>query len=275
MSQELRNSELHGSTDSGFGSAKPSLQTEEPQFFLPALHPQTGGTLGKRTPLEPENSCSSGSSNSTDSGICMQEPSLSLGTGPNWEQQVESNSQGQDDSGIGLVKNSVAQPGDVQDGLSLGHVSPLEPEVTEEKDSAMVAFQGYLKQTRGTEERAAKADCLEEESSSANDLGLKYRMCLDAKNSWPPQALAKGYLKQSHPEMTLVPSKAPTGQWNQPTEKWSLLGLTSCGDLGTSDWNFAHDLIPLDCVVAPDSLLGSFDSDLVTLPLNSSLHSND
>ncbi|XP_024903242.1 interleukin-10 receptor subunit alpha [Pteropus alecto] len=275
VSPELRNSELHGSTDSGFGSAKPSLQTEEPQFLLPAPHPQTERTLGKRAPLELENSCSSGSSNSTDSGICMQEPSLSLGTGPNWEQQVGSNSQGQDDSGIGLVQNSEAQPRDVQDGSSLGHVSPLEPEVTEEKDPAMVAFQGYLKQTRGTEERAAKADCLEEESSSTSDLGLKYRMCLDAKNSWPPQALAKGYLKQNHPEMTLAPSKAPTGQWNQPTEEWSLLGLPSCGDLGTSDWNFAHDLLPLDCVAALDGLLGSFDSDLVTPPLISSLHSND
>lgn len=273
VSPELRNSELHGSTDSGFGSAKPSLQTEEPQFLLPAPHSQAVGTLGKGVPLELE--CSSDSSNSTDSGICLQEPSLSLGTGLNWVQQVESNSQGQDDSGIGLVQNSEVQPGDVQDGSTLGCVSPLEPEVTEEEDPAMASFKGYVKQTTDTEEKAAKAGSLEEESSSTDAPGPQIRICPDAEESWPPPALAKGYLKQDPPEMTLDPSGAPTGQWNQPIEKWSLLGLTTCGDLGISDWNFVHDLAPLDCVAAPGNLRGSFDSDLVTLPLISSLHSNE
>ncbi|XP_019571758.2 interleukin-10 receptor subunit alpha isoform X2 [Rhinolophus sinicus] len=275
VSPELRNSELHGSTDSGFGSAKPSLQTEEPQFLLPVPHLQAGGTLGKGAPLELESGCNSGSSNSTDSGICLQEPSLSLGTGPTWEQQVGSNSRGQDDSGIGLVQNSELQPGDVQGGSALGRVSPLGPEVTEEEDPAMAAFQGYLKQTRDTEEGAAKAGCLEEECSSTDGLGPQFRTCLDAEEGRPPPALAKGYLKQDPPETTLDPSGTPTGQWNQPTEEWSLLSLTSSGDLGISDWSFARDLAPLDCVAAPGSLLGSFDSDLVTLPLISSLHSNE
>ncbi|KAM5224788.1 interleukin-10 receptor subunit alpha [Hipposideros larvatus] len=274
VSPELRNSELHGSTDSGFGSAKPSLQTEEPQFLLLPPHPQVRGTLGKGVPLELESSCSSGSSNSTDSGICLQEPSLSLGTGLNWVQQLRSNSQGQDDSGIGLVQNSEVQPGGVQDGSASGHVSPLEPEVTEEEDPAMASFHGYVKQTTNTEEKAAKAGCLEEESST-DALGPQIRICPDAEESWPPPALAKGYLKQDPPERTLNPSGAPAGQWNQPIEKWSLLRLTTCGDLGISDWNFTHDLAPLDCVAAPGNLQGSFDSDLVTLPLISSLHSNE
>ncbi|XP_037003136.2 interleukin-10 receptor subunit alpha isoform X2 [Artibeus jamaicensis] len=274
VSLELRNSELHGSTDSGFGSSKPSLQTEEPQFLLPAPHPVAKRTLGKGASLELENSCSGGSSNSTDSGICLQEPNLSLSMVRSWEQQVRSNSQGQDDSGIGLVQNSEGQPGDVQEGSASGQVSPLGPEVTKEEDPAVVAFQGYLKQTRGTEEKAAKEGCLEEESST-DGFDPPVRMCLDAEEAWPPPVMAKGYLKQDPPEVTLVPSQAPTGQWNHPTEEWSLLGLTSCGDLGTSNWSFAHGLAPLDCVGAPGSLLGSVDSDLVTMPLIATLHSNE
>ena len=275
MSLELRNSELHGSTDSGFGSAKPSLQTEEPQFLLHAPHLKAGRTLGKGASLDLENSCSDGSSNSTDSGICLQEPNLSLGMVPSWEQQVRSNSQGQDDSGIGLVQNSEGQPGDVQDGSASGQVSPMGPKAPGEEDPAVVAFQGYLKQIRSTEEKAAKEGCLEEESSSTDGFGPPVRMCLDAEEAWPPPALAKGYLKQDPPEVTLAPSRAPTREWSHPTEQWSLLGLTSCGDLGTSDWSFAHSLAPLNCVIAPGSLLGSVDSDLVTLPLIATLHSNE
>ncbi|XP_024426646.1 interleukin-10 receptor subunit alpha [Desmodus rotundus] len=275
VSLELRNSELHGSTDSGFGSAKPSLQTEEPQFLLPAPHLKAGRTLGKGASLDLENSCSDGSSNSTDSGICLQEPNLSLGMVPSWEQQVRSNSQGQDDSGIGLVQNSEGQPGDVQDGSASGQVSPMGPKAPGEEDPAVVAFQGYLKQIRSTEEKAAKEGCLEEESSSTDGFGPPVRMCLDAEEAWPPPALAKGYLKQDPPEVTLAPSRAPTREWSHPTEQWSLLGLTSCGDLGTSDWSFAHSLAPLNCVIAPGSLLGSVDSDLVTLPLIATLHSNE
>ncbi|KAM9659655.1 interleukin-10 receptor subunit alpha [Trichechus inunguis] len=275
VSPELRNSELHGSTDSGFGSAKPSLQTEEPQFFLPEPHPEATGTRGQGEPPVLENSCSGDSSNSTDSGICLQEPSLSPSTGPGWELQVGSDSRGQDDSGIGLAQNSVRQPGGTQGSSALGEVSPPRPELPGEEDPAAVAFQGYLKQTRCAEEKTAKVGCLEVESSSTDGLGPKFRMCLGAEADWPPPDLAKGYMKQDPPGMTLLPSGAPTGQWNQPAEEWPLLGLTSCGDLGTSDWSFVPDLAPVDCVAASCSLLSSFDSDLVALPLISSLHANE
>ncbi|XP_012510915.1 PREDICTED: interleukin-10 receptor subunit alpha isoform X2 [Propithecus coquereli] len=275
VSPELKNSDLHGSTDSGFGSTKPSLQTEEPQFLLPVPHPQAGGTLGNGEPPELGDSCSSGSSNSTDSGICLQEPSLNPDTGPTWEQQVEGDCRGQDDSGIGLVQNSEGQPGDTQHGLALGHVSPLPPEMPGEEDPASVAFQGYLKQTRGTEEKATKAGCLEEEFPLTEGLGPKFRTCLDAEAGWPPPAPAKGYLKQDPIGMTLAPSGAPTGPHNQPTEEWLLLGLTSCGELETCDWSLRHDLAPLDCMAAPGSILGGFNSDPVTLPLISSLYSSD
>ncbi|XP_025749547.1 interleukin-10 receptor subunit alpha isoform X2 [Callorhinus ursinus] len=272
VSPELKNSELHGSTDSGFGSAKPSLQNEELQFLLPAPHPQAGGTAGKGAPLELEGS--SGSSSSTDSGICLQEPGLSPSTGPSWERQVGDTSPGQDDSGIGLVQNSEGQPGDGQGGSALGPVNAPGPEEPGEEDPASVAFRGYLKQTRCTEEKAAKTGCLEEEPSLTDSLGPRFRMCLDAEAGWPLPVLAKGYLKQD-PGMTITPSGTSAVQWDQPTEEWSLLGLTSCADLGASDWSLAHDLAPMDRVAAPGGLLGSFDSNLVTLPLISSLHSNE
>ncbi|KAK2495558.1 hypothetical protein MC885_003781 [Smutsia gigantea] len=267
---ELRNSELHSSTDSGFGSAKPSLQTEEPQFLLPAPHPQARGTLRQGAPLELESS-----SDSTDSGICLQEPSLSPGLGPGWEQQVRSNSQGQDDSGIGLAQNSEGQPEDAQGGSALGRVNLPGLEGPGEEDPAVVAVQGYLKQTRCTEEKAAKTGCLEEEFSLADGLGPKFRTCPDAEAGWPPPALAKGYLKQDPPGMILTPSGAPAGQWNRPAEEWPLLGFPSRGDLRASDWSCAQDFGSLDCVAAPGGLLGSFDSDLATLPLISSLNSNE
>ncbi|XP_005328373.2 interleukin-10 receptor subunit alpha isoform X1 [Ictidomys tridecemlineatus] len=275
VSPELRNSDLHGSTDSGFGSAKPSLQTEEPQFLLPTHHPQACGALGTEVPTELQDSCSSGSSSSTDSGICLQEPCLCPGREPTWEQQVEKASQGQDDSGIGLVHSSEAQPGDAQDGSALDPVSLLRPEVPEEEDPAVVAFQGYLKQTRCTEENAATAGGLEEEAPLTDSLVPQVRTCLDAEADWPPPALAKGYVKQDPPGVTVAPSDGPSGQWNQLPEEWPLLGLTSFGDLGTADWSFIHDLAPLDCVAASGGPLGCFDSDMVTLPLISSLHSNE
>lgn len=275
VSPELRNSDLHGSTDSGFGSTKTSLQTEEPQFLLPTSHPQACGALGKGAPAELEDSCSNGSSSSTDSGICLQEPSLHPGLGPAWEQQVEKASQGQDDSGIGLVHNSEGQPGDAQDGSALGPVSLLRPEVPEEEDPVAVAFQGYLKQTRCTEEKTATAGCLDEETPVTDGLDPQFRTCPDAEADWPAPALVKGYVKQDPPGGTVAPSGAPTGQWNQLPEEWPLLDLTSCGALGTSDWSFIHDLAPLECVAASRGLLGSFDSDVVTLPLISSLHSKE
>ncbi|XP_046926960.1 interleukin-10 receptor subunit alpha isoform X1 [Lynx rufus] len=274
VSPELKNSELHGSTDSGFGSAKSSLQNEGSQFLLPVPHPQAAGTVGKGAPREPERSRSGGSSNSTDSGICLQESSPSPGTGPHWEQRVRKSRQGQDDSGLGLAQNSEGQPGDVQGVSDLGRVNPPGPEVPGEEDPASVAFRGYLKQTRCTQERATTAGCLEEEPASTDGLGPKFRTCLDAEAGWPPLALAKGYLKQD-PGMTHPASGTPTGQWSRPTEEWSLLGLTSSRDLGASDCNLAHDLAPLDCMAAPGGLLDRFDSNLVTLPLISSLHSNE
>ncbi|XP_039085264.1 interleukin-10 receptor subunit alpha isoform X1 [Hyaena hyaena] len=274
VSPELKNSELHGSTDSGFGSAKPSLQSEEPQFLLPAPHAPAGGAVGKGVPRELANRCGGDSSSSTDSGICLREPSLSPGTRPHWEQRARGSSQGHDDSGIGLVQNSEGQPEDVQGVSALGHVNPSGPEVPGEEDPDSVAFRGYLKQTRCTQEKPAKAGCLEEELASTESLGPKFRTCLDAEAGWPPPALAKGYLKQD-PGMTHIPSRTPAGQWNPPTEEWSLLGLTGSRDPGASDCSLDHDLATLDCMAAPGGLLGSFDSHLVTLPLISSLHSNE
>ncbi|KAM7084300.1 interleukin-10 receptor subunit alpha [Molossus nigricans] len=259
VSLELRNSELHGSADSGFGSAKPSLQTEEPEFLLPAPHPQAGGTPGASLELEESSSSSSGGG-STDSGICLQEPGLSAGTGRG--------GQGRDDSGIGLAPSSERPPGEPQLGSASG------PDVAEEEDPAVVAFQGYLKQSRDAEEKAAETGCPAEESSSPDGFGPQSRTCLAAEGAWSP-ALVKGYLKQGPPEVTLAPSAPPAGQWNPPAEEWALLGLTSCEDLGTTAWSFAHDLAPLDCVAAPGGLLGTFDSDLVTQPLICSLHCSE
>lgn len=253
VSPELRNSELHGSADSGFGSTKPSLQTEEARFLLPDALPQAGGTL------DPESSCSSAS---TDSGICLQEP--------RWVQRAG----GQEDSGLGLAHHSEGRIEDELCGSGVGDAGPLGPEATEGEDPAAVGFQGYLKQTRGTEEQAVTAGCLEEEASSADASVPQLRMCLDAQEAWSPPAVDKGYLKQDPPEVTPTPSGALAGRWNPAAEEWSLLGVTSCGDLGTSEWSFTRDLAPLGCVAAPGGLLGGFDADLVTLPLISSLHAS-
>lgn len=268
VSPELRNSELHGSTDSGFCSAKPSLQTEESQFLLPDALLQAGSTLGKEASLEPESSCSSAS---TDSGICLQEPRLSPGAEPRWVQQAG----GQEDSGIGLTHHSEGRTGDERDCSDLGHIGSMGPEAAEGEDPAAVEFQGYLKQTRGTEEQAVTAGCLEEEASSADGFVPQLRMCLDAKEAWPPPAVDKGYLKQDPPEVTLTPLGALVGQWDPTAEEWPLLGVTSCRNLGTSEWSFVQDLTPLGCVEDLDGLLGSFDPDLVTLPLISSLHASE
>uniref|UniRef100_H0XXZ8 Interleukin-10 receptor subunit alpha n=1 Tax=Otolemur garnettii TaxID=30611 RepID=H0XXZ8_OTOGA len=266
VSPELKNWDLHGSTDSGFDSTKPSLQTEDPHFLLPV--PEAGGTVGEgKTELE-----DSSSSNSTDSGICLQEPNLSPGMGPAWEQQVEGDGRGQDDSGIGLVQNSEGQAGDTQGSLALSRVSPPSPEVPEE-DPASVAFQGYVKQTRCTE-RTTRAGCLEEESSLTD--GPKFRTCLDDEAGWPPPVLAKGYLKQDPRGMTPAPSGAPIGQWDQPPEEWPLLGLTT-SEFATY-WSWTHDLATLDFGRDPRHHPLSrrdINSDLVLLPLISNLHSSD
>lgn len=74
--------------------------------------------------------------------------------------------------------------------------------------------------------------------------------------------------------MILAPLQTPEGQWDQPTEDWPFLGLTSCGDLGTSDWSFAHDFAPLDSA-GPGWPPAVLTQDLVTLPLITSLQSNE
>nr|XP_004667387.2 interleukin-10 receptor subunit alpha [Jaculus jaculus] len=274
VSPEPRDSDLHGSTDSGFGSCKPSLQTEEPPFLLPGPEPQSQGTLGKGESPELQDSHSNGSSNSTDSGICLQEPSLHRGPGLSWDQQVRSASHSQDDSGIGLVQNSEGKLEHTQCQSALGHISILEPKVPEAEDPAVMTFQGYLKQTRPTEETASSGGSLDE-NPLTNDLGPKPWTCLQAETGWPLPALAKGYLKQDSPGLGVAPTRAPAGQWNQLTEEWPLLALASCEDLSLTSWRFTHGLGSLDCVVAPIGLLGSFDSDLVNLSHISSLNSKE
>ncbi|XP_023576982.1 interleukin-10 receptor subunit alpha isoform X2 [Octodon degus] len=277
VSPELKNSDLHSSTDSGFSSTKPSLQMEESQF-LPAPDPRASGVPENGEPPDLQASCSasgSGSSSSTDSGICLQDPSLNPGSEPPWEQKVGSTSQGQDDSGISLVQNSEGQPGSTQGSSALGHVHRPGPEVPEEDDQATVAFQGYLKQTRCIEERTAVAASLEAETPLTDCLCPQVKTCVDTEAGRPFPALAKGYLKQDPPDITLAPSSIPSGQWNQLTEEWPFLSVTTCGDLGPCDWAPTQDLAPGDCVAAPGGLLGSFDSDLVTQPLISSLYSSE
>ncbi|XP_003472851.1 interleukin-10 receptor subunit alpha [Cavia porcellus] len=276
VSSQLRNSDLCSSVDSGFSSAKPSQQLEEPKF-LSAPHPQSPcGALGKGEPPDLKGSCSGSdsgsgsSSSSTDSGICLQEPRLNPGSEPPWEEKMGSTNQGRDDSGISLVRNSEGQHGSPQGSLASGHISLPGPEVPEEDDPAIVAFQGYLKQTRGTEEKT----CLEKETPLTDDLCPTFRTCLDPEAGRPSPPLAKGYLKQDPPGITLAPSGIPTGQWDPLTEERPLLDLTAC-DLGPPDWTFAHHFAPRDCLADPGGLLGIFDSDPVTQPLISSLYSSE
>ncbi|XP_005069519.1 interleukin-10 receptor subunit alpha [Mesocricetus auratus] len=267
VSPELRDSDLHGSTDSGFGSAKSSLQTEESQFLLPGSHPQNQGSLGKKEPPELEPSCG----DNTDSGICLQEPSLHSSMWPAWKQQFGYASQGQDDSDINLVQSSPWQPENTQCGSALGHVCLLEPGVPEEKDQVIVTTQGYQKQTRWKEDSANPAGPLDKEIPLTNGFDPKLGVCLQAELGWPPPALAKGYLKQESQGMTPAPAGAPSTQWSQLAEEWSLLGVVSCEDLSTEGWNLTQELAPLDYGAAPGGLLASFDSNLATLPLISSL----
>ncbi|XP_040832957.1 interleukin-10 receptor subunit alpha isoform X1 [Ochotona curzoniae] len=266
-----RSSRLHSNADSGFGSAKLALQAEEPQFLLPAAPAQAGG------PLELQDSCSHGSSNSTDSGICLQEPNVSPGTQPAWEPQTGNASHGQDDSGIGFVQNAEGLPGDTQSGSTSGHISAPGPEEPEEEDSPMAAFQGYVKQTRCPEEKATEEGFLEEDSAlTLNGLSPRIRTCPDVEAGWTALVQAKGYLRQDPAETTTpAPFEAPATQWKHPAEERSLLNLTGCNELGTSDWNCTHQFATSDFVATMGGLLGNFDSDLVALPLISSLQSNE
>ncbi|KAH0519558.1 Interleukin-10 receptor subunit alpha, partial [Microtus ochrogaster] len=267
VSPELRDSVLHGSTDSGFGSGKPSLQTEESQFLLPGPHLQAQGTLGKEELLELRDSCG----DNTDSGICLQEPSLHSSMGPAWKQPFGFTSQGQEDNDINLIQSSPGQPKNTQSDSALDHVHILEPGVSEEKDQVTVTSQGYQKQTQWKEGAADPAGHVDKELSLTDDFDPKLRVCLQAELTWPPPALAKGYLKQESQGVTPAPAGTPSKQWSQLTEEWSLLGVVSCDDLSTEGWNFAPKLAPLDYGAAPGGLLDSFDSNLATLPLISSL----
>ncbi|XP_051012291.1 interleukin-10 receptor subunit alpha [Acomys russatus] len=267
VSPELRDSALHGSTDSGFGSGKPSLQTEDSQLLLPGSQPQIQGTLGNEEPQELPDHCG----DNTDSGICLQEPNLHSSMGPTWKQQFGYTHQGQDDSDISLVQNSPGQPTNTQDGSALGHVCLLEPRIPEEKKQVMVTFQGYQKQTRWKEETADPPEHLDKESPLTDAFDPKLGVCLQDDLAWPPPALAKGYMKQESHGMTSAPSGTTSRQWDQLAEGWSLLDDVSCEDLSVASWTFAHQLAPLDCGAAPGGLLSGLDANLATLPLISSL----
>nr|XP_034346853.1 interleukin-10 receptor subunit alpha isoform X2 [Arvicanthis niloticus] len=263
VSPELKDSDLHGSTDSGFGSGKPSLQTEESQFLLPGSHPQIQETLGKEEPPELQDN--------TDSGICLQEPSSHSSMGPTWKQQLGYSHQDQDDSDVNLVQNIPGQPKYIQDGSALGHVCLLEPKVPEEKDQVMVTFQGYQKQTRWKEEAADPAEHLDKEIPLTGAFDPELGVHPQDDLAWPPPVLAKGYLKQESQGMACAPPGTPSRQWNQLAEEWSLLGVVSCEDLSIESWSFGTKLAPLNCGAGPGSLLDSLGSNLVTLPLISSL----
>lgn len=267
VSPELRDSVLHGSTNSGFGSGKPSLQTEESQFLLPGSHLQAQGTLGKEELLELRDSCG----DNTDSGICLQEPSLHSSMGPTWKQQFGFTSQGQEDNDINLIQSSPGQPKNTQSGSALDHVHLLEPGIPEEKGQITVTSQGYQKQTQWKEGAADPAGHVGKEISLTDGFDPKLRVCLQAELTWPPPALAKGYLKQESQGVTPAPAGTPSKQWSQLIEECSLLGVVSCDDLSAEGWNFAHKLAPLVYGAAPGGLLDSFDSNLATLPLISSL----
>ncbi|KAL6036490.1 hypothetical protein STEG23_003878, partial [Scotinomys teguina] len=266
VSPELKDSDLHGSTDSGFGSGKSSLQTEESQFLLPGSHSQVQGTLGNEGPPELRDTCA----DNADSGICLQEPSM----GPIWKQQLGYTSQDQDDNDINSVQSSPEQPKDTQSGSALDHVHLLEPGVPDEEGQVMVTSQGYQKQTRWKEEAADPARHSNKEIPLAEGFDPNLGVCLQAELAWPLPALAKGYLKQESQGMTQAPAGPLSRQWSKLAEGWSLLGVVSCEDLGSESWDFAHELAPLNYGAAPSGLLASFDSKLASLPLISSLQSS-
>lgn len=257
---KLQDAKLYGNTDKSFGTGiQLSLPIQETHFLV---GPQTDDTLEKIAALQVHQSASN---NSTDSGICLQETSLCPGSGVHWEPR------GENDSGVSLAQNPEGQPAYEESGSATDQCNPLGPEEPREEDPVEAAFHGYLKQTRDTE-KTVQESCLKEEPCSQHGLDPKFQACLEAEVGWPPPALAKGYVKQDNPGRTLVPEEASAEQWNHPTEEWSLLAMTTCGDLGAPGWGFAHDLAPLDLGATSGSLLSSLDSDLVSLPLISSLH---
>ncbi|XP_036603561.1 interleukin-10 receptor subunit alpha [Trichosurus vulpecula] len=290
VSLELKNSELHSSTDSGFSSTKQSLQNEDPQFLLPMLDPRIGGTQGASGPQQPKSSFSSGtsssssstsssstssSSTSTDSGVY----SLSPQSGQEWKQQPGSRGPDREDSGIGLPQSSTLgssqclqhkRASTALEGTPLGSSTP---KLTEEEAAASVVFQGYLQQSRCTDENQEGGPSLGEDPSLIGSPGYKCRTHRDVESGWPPLAQTKGYLKQSLPSRSLrVPGASP-GQWIEPTEEWNLLSLVN-----TCELTFEHDNTPdlplLNFSTAPTPP-GIWNTDPITLPLISSLHTNE
>lgn len=260
MCPKLQDSKLYVNTDKSFGTVlQLSLLTQETHFLVGS---QTDDTLEKSAALQVQQSASN---NSTDSGICLQETSLCPGSGVHWEPR------GENDSGVSLAQNPEEQPTCEESGSAADQCNPLGPEESREEDPVEAVFQGYLKQT-GDTEKTVQEGCLKEEPCTPDGLDPKFQVCLEAEMDWPPPALAKGYVKQDNPGRTLVSKEASDEQWNRTTEEWSLLAVTTCGDLGAPGWGFAHDLAPLDLVVTSEGLLSSLDSDLVSLPLISSLN---
>ncbi|XP_016289309.1 interleukin-10 receptor subunit alpha isoform X2 [Monodelphis domestica] len=277
VSLELKNSELHSSTDSGFSSTKQSLQSEDPQFLLPVLEPITSGTSEERSPHQPKSdlSTSSTSTSSTDSGIYLHNPNPQ--TGQEWRQQPGTGDQGQEDSGIGLPQSAIATPLGSSHGLQYnrgstaleGNSSPSK--LPEEEAEASVAFQGYLQQSRCTKKSQEETTSLGEDPSHIGSPGYKCRTHRDVELGWPPLAQTKGYLKQNSAGQSLGILEALPNQWIEPAEEWSLLSLANNGDLKTFDM---PDLPLLSFPTAPTTP-GNLNSDLLTLPLISSLHTNE
>lgn len=96
---------MHGSTDSGFSSAKPSLQTDEPQFLLPASDPQAGGTLEKGMPQELRTAVVVGVAATVQTAGSVAVIPACV-PGPSWEPRWGATPRDREDSGIGLVQNS-------------------------------------------------------------------------------------------------------------------------------------------------------------------------
>ncbi|XP_048199874.1 interleukin-10 receptor subunit alpha isoform X2 [Perognathus longimembris pacificus] len=263
---------LHGAgADGGFGGHEPSPRMGAPPFLLAGPDSPALKTPGDEGPAELQDSRSNGSGDSTDSGICLGEPGLHPSPRPAWRPQDESpGRRSQEDSGVSLIQSS-GDSRDAPNGPASGHTRLLGPEAPQETDSAVKAFQGYLKQARRTEEPAVTEGCPEKETFSTDGLSPELTVCLEAEAGRPPPALAKGYMKQDSPSTAGAPLEAPADQWSQLAEEWPLLAFASCGDLGTPGWSWTCDLAALDWKASPGSLLSSFDSDLA-LPLVSSLH---
>ncbi|XP_074158335.1 interleukin-10 receptor subunit alpha [Sminthopsis crassicaudata] len=273
VSPDLKNSELHSSTDSGFSSTKQSLQSEDAQFLLPGLDPTAGGTQREKGPQQPTGSLSTSTSTSTissDSGIYLH--TLSSQSGQKCRRQP--GSRDREDS-CGTPHNSTATPLGSSQCLQYKRVSTIlednspSPKLSEEEAAVSVVFQGYLQQSKGTDESQEGASSLGKGSSPTDSPGYKCSTHRVVESDWPPLAQTKAYLKQSSPGQSLVVPGALPGQWTEATEKLSLLSLVSTDNLTTCEWSNTPDL-PL--APTPSGILNTGP---ITLPLISSLHINE